>query len=93
MRSTPAERTVCRTASRRASARARKASRTVRLLVSTNSRAVRALYADEARRRREAFAQLTRAAGADLVEVSTDGSHLDALIRFFRLRARRLRRT
>jgi uncharacterized protein (DUF58 family) len=64
-----------------------------RRLLDTNSRAVRALYADEARRRREAFAQLTRAAGADLVEVSTDGTHLDALIRFFRLRARRLRRT
>ena len=29
----------------------------------------------------------------DLVDVSTDGSHLDALIRFFKLRERRLRRT
>jgi uncharacterized protein (DUF58 family) len=64
-----------------------------RRLLDTSSRAVRATYAEEARRRRETFAQLTRAAGADLVEVSTDGTHLDALIRFFRLRARRLRRT
>jgi hypothetical protein len=28
----------------------------------------------------------------DLIEVSTDGGHLDALIRFFRLRERRLKR-
>ena len=32
-------------------------------------------------------------ARVDLVEVTTDGSHLDSLIRFFRLRERRLRRT
>ena len=31
-------------------------------------------------------------AGVDLIEASTDGSHLDALIRFFQLRERRLRR-
>jgi hypothetical protein len=35
---------------------------------------------------------LTRAARSDLIEVSTDGSHLDALVRFFRLRERRQRR-
>ncbi len=64
-----------------------------RLLLDTNSRRVRDAYAEAARARREALRQLTRAAGIDLVEVSTDGSHLDALIRFFRLRERRLRRT
>ena len=32
-------------------------------------------------------------ARVDLIEVWTDGGHLDALIRFFRLRERRLRRT
>jgi uncharacterized protein (DUF58 family) len=64
-----------------------------RRLLDTNSRAVRAAYAEDARRRREALAQMSLAAGADLVEVATDGTHLDALIRFFRLRARRLRRT
>ena len=64
-----------------------------RLLLDTNSRQVREAYAAGARKRHEALAQLTRSAGIDLVEVSTDGSHLDALIRFFRLRERRLRRT
>src|SRR5215470_15263504 len=48
-----------------------------RRLLDTGSRAVR---------------QLARSAQIDLVEVSTDGGHLDALIRFFRLRERRLRR-
>ncbi len=64
-----------------------------RRLLDTRSRAVRSAYAGEARRRREALRQLTRSANIDLVEVATDGSHLDALIRFFRLRERRLRRT
>jgi uncharacterized protein (DUF58 family) len=64
-----------------------------RRLLDTNSRRVRAAYAGAARRRREALRELTRSARVDLVEVSTDGSHLDSLIRFFRLRERRLRRT
>jgi len=64
-----------------------------RLLIDTNSRQVREAFAERARQRREALRQLTRAAGIDLVEVSTDGGHLDALIRFFKLRERRLRRT
>jgi uncharacterized protein (DUF58 family) len=63
------------------------------VLVDTSSRAVRAAHAEAARQRREAVRQLTRAAGIDLIEVSTDGSHLDALIRFFKLRERRLKRT
>jgi hypothetical protein len=54
---------------------------------------VRAAYARGARQRRDALRQVARSSGADLVEVSTDGSHLDALIRFFRIRERRLRRT
>jgi uncharacterized protein (DUF58 family) len=62
-------------------------------LEDTSTRRVREAYAAAARQRREALRQLTRAAGADFVEVSTDGSHLDALIRFFRVRERRLRRT
>jgi uncharacterized protein (DUF58 family) len=64
-----------------------------RALVDTGSRQVRQAYREAARRRRETLQQLTRSSGADLVEVATDGSHLDALIRFFRLRERRLRRT
>jgi uncharacterized protein (DUF58 family) len=63
-----------------------------RLLLDTSSRVVREAFATEATGRREAIRQLSRSAGIDLIEVSTDGGHLDALIRFFRLRERRLRR-
>lgn len=63
------------------------------LLVDTSSKPVRDAYAAAARRRHDALRQATRAAGCDLVEVTTDGNHLDALVRFFRLRERRLRRT
>ncbi len=63
-----------------------------RRLVDTGSRAVREAYAARGRERRAAQRQLARSAQIDLVEVSTDGGHLDALIRFFRLRERRLRR-
>src|SRR5262249_27012447 len=49
-------------------------------------------YADGARERAEALRRLTRRAGCDLIEASTDGGHLDALVRFFRLRERRIRR-
>jgi hypothetical protein len=36
--------------------------------------------------------RLARSAGVDLIDVATDGQHLDALIRFFRMRERRQRR-
>jgi uncharacterized protein (DUF58 family) len=64
-----------------------------RLLVDTKSRRVRDAFVQAARRRREALLQLVHSSRADLIEVSTDGGHLEALIRFFRLRERRLRRT
>jgi len=64
-----------------------------RLVLDTSSRKVRAAYAEDARRRRETLNQLARSAQIDLIEVSTDGGHLDALIHFFHLRERRLRRT
>jgi uncharacterized protein (DUF58 family) len=64
-----------------------------RFLLDTRTSHVREAFAQAARQRRLALRQLTRSAGIDLVEVSTDGRHLDALIRFFRLRERRLRRT
>jgi uncharacterized protein (DUF58 family) len=63
-----------------------------RLLLDTGSRQVREGFAAAARKRREEIVQLTRSAGIDLIEVTTEGNHLDALIRFFRLRERRLRR-
>jgi uncharacterized protein (DUF58 family) len=62
-----------------------------RLLVDTGSRRVRDAFTQAARQRREALLQLIHASGADLIEASTDGGHLDALIRFFKLRERRLR--
>ena len=63
-----------------------------RFLLDTSNREVRAAYAQAARERRERLRRLAKAARVDLIEVSTDGGHLDALIRFFRLRERRLRR-
>jgi hypothetical protein len=63
------------------------------LVLDTCSRKVRAAYAELAQKRRAALNQLARSAPIDLIEVSTDGGHLDALIHFFHLRERRLRRT
>jgi uncharacterized protein (DUF58 family) len=63
-----------------------------RLLLDTNSAAVRQAFRAAAEQRRAALIQLARQARVDVIEVSTDGRHLDALIRFFRLRERRLRR-
>jgi hypothetical protein len=63
-----------------------------RLLVDTGSRAVRDAYRADAAVRRDQVRQLARSAGVDLVDVATDGQHLDALIRFFRMRERRQRR-
>jgi uncharacterized protein (DUF58 family) len=64
-----------------------------RALVDTGSKVVRSAYANMANRRRADFLQLARSAGIDVIEAGTDGRHLDALTRFFRLRERRLRRT
>jgi uncharacterized protein (DUF58 family) len=61
------------------------------LLVDTSSRQVRDEFRGRAEGRRAALRQLARAGGVDLIEVSTDGSHLDALIHFFRQRERRLK--
>jgi uncharacterized protein (DUF58 family) len=62
------------------------------VLLDTSSRKVREAYSAEAVRRANALRQLMRSAGVDLVEASTDGTHLNSLIRFFRTRERRLRR-
>jgi uncharacterized protein (DUF58 family) len=63
-----------------------------RMLVDTASAVARHAYRARASARRAALRQLTNSAHCDLVEVSTDGSHLDALIHFFHLRQRRARR-
>jgi uncharacterized protein (DUF58 family) len=63
-----------------------------RVLLDTSSAAVRDAYARAARVRRDELRRLARSAQTDLVEVSTDGGHLDALIRFFLQREARQRR-
>jgi uncharacterized protein (DUF58 family) len=63
------------------------------LVIDTSSARVRRAFAENARRRRDALTQVTRSAGIDLIDVSTQGGHLDALIRFFHLRERRQRIT
>jgi uncharacterized protein (DUF58 family) len=63
------------------------------LVIDTSSTKIRRAFADKARRRREALTHVTRSAGIDLIDVSTQGGHLDALIRFFHLRERRQRIT
>ncbi len=63
-----------------------------RFTMDTGSAAYRAAYARAAETRAEQFEQLCRAAGVDTVEIRTDAPFADPLIRFFRRRARRLRR-
>jgi uncharacterized protein (DUF58 family) len=65
----------------------------LRRVLDTGSLEVRQAYAYQAASRQKALEQLLHASGADLVRVSTRGGHLDALIRFFRMREQRLRRT
>jgi uncharacterized protein (DUF58 family) len=64
-----------------------------RLVVDTSSVEVRRACLEAGRRRRDALRQLARSARVDLIEVSTDGGHLDALVHFFQMREHRLRRT
>ena len=61
-------------------------------LVDTSSRAFQDGFARQAVERREAFRKLARSAGADLIETSTVGDHVDELVKFFRTRERRRRR-
>jgi len=60
-------------------------------LIDTDNRRFREQFAAKSKVRRDAFTQLTRAAQIDLIDLDTDGKHLDALTRFFRLRERRRR--
>ena len=60
------------------------------LLIDTSSPEFQAALAQKSAARAEALRQLSRSARIDLIEVSTDGNHLDSLTRFFRLRERRL---
>jgi len=62
-------------------------------LIDSSDPAVRAAYDETMQKRREDLRRLARSSRVDLVEVSTDGKHLDALTHFFRLRQRRLGRS
>lgn len=58
------------------------------LVVNTSRRKVQQAYSAMAQRRCEETLARLRSAGADPLEVSTTGGHLEALIRFFRARER-----
>jgi uncharacterized protein (DUF58 family) len=61
------------------------------VLIDTGSRSFRQAFAARSADRRTAFTRLARGAQVDLIDVTTDGDHFDALVRFFRLRERRRR--
>lgn len=60
-----------------------------RLLLDSGNARVRTAYAERARQRTEAWRRLAIGAEVDVIDVSTDGTHLEALFRFFRRRERR----
>jgi uncharacterized protein (DUF58 family) len=62
------------------------------LVVDSGNARVRQALAAEAAKRRAALVELLRASRVDLLEVGTDGNHLQALVRFFQARERRARR-
>jgi len=64
-----------------------------RLILDTSSVSVRSAFAKEARKRSEQIRQLAHSSRIDLIEVGTDGGHLDALVHFFQAREKRLLRT
>jgi uncharacterized protein (DUF58 family) len=61
------------------------------VLVDSSNPRVRREFAARADARREKLRKLARSAHVDLIEVGTDGTHFDALVRFFRARERRRR--
>lgn len=60
-------------------------------LIDTSDRRFREAFIHQAQERERTVRHLVRSAGADLIEVSTAGDHLDELVRFFRIREKRLR--
>jgi uncharacterized protein (DUF58 family) len=61
------------------------------VLVDSSNRAVQVAHTAATAKSRTDLARAVRVADADLIEVSTDGEHLDQLIGFFRRRNRRRR--
>src|SRR5205814_5562389 len=62
------------------------------LLVDTGSTDFRAALKERSAARLAVLRQLARSGRIDLVEIGTDGNHLEALTRFFHLREHRLGR-
>lgn len=63
-----------------------------RVLVDSGSRAVRQAYAQQAQQRTAAFKQFVEGAGAELLDIHADGTHLDSLVRYLYLREGRRRK-
>jgi uncharacterized protein (DUF58 family) len=61
------------------------------VLIDSASTEFQAAFNQKSQTRLEALRHLTRSSRIDLIEVTTDGNHLDALARFFHLRERRPR--
>ena len=59
------------------------------VLVDTSNRRIRERYQKEGRERRTARERLFRSTGVDHVDISTDGSYADEMVKFFLLRKRR----
>jgi len=59
------------------------------VLIDSASSEFQAAFNQKSQTRLEALRHLTRSSRIDLIEVTTDGNHLDALARFFHLRERR----
>jgi uncharacterized protein (DUF58 family) len=60
-------------------------------LVDTANPRFREAFAARAAEREQAFTRLARSAEVDVIDVTTDGQHFDALMQFFRLRERHVR--
>lgn len=61
-----------------------------RHVVDTSDPGIRAAYEARAKARVRARTDIFRRARVDSIDVSTDGNHVDALVRFFKMRTRRI---
>jgi uncharacterized protein (DUF58 family) len=64
-----------------------------RMLIDTHDGGFRAGVERQAKERAEAFHRLIRGAGADAMDVSTAGNHVEELVKFFRMRSNVARRS
>lgn len=64
-----------------------------RVLLDARNRSLRSRLGQLAKDREATLQQTAKRGKVDLVEVSTEGNHLESLLRFFKMRERRLRRS